>query len=916
MARLSDQARRRFGIEINVRVGVHCGLVYLDTAQDDVYGLAANLAARVSGLAPPGAVVVSDAVEVLIRNDFELEARPAALVKGVEEPIIHYRVVAERALARKWGQGPLVGRDRELAQLEKSWARAQAGTLSSPGVVFRGEPGIGKSRLAAAAAELVEASGSVVLELVGSPFHTDAGLHPVRTLLERRCGIDRSTDEAERLRLLEADVRGCGLDPQSTVPLLAPVLGMDAQAGYEQVAAEGRKLYELIAQAVQSYILACLRSEARLVVAEDVQWFDSSTRELLGALLNSGEGRLLVVITGRPSGWLPSGWPVEVVDLVPLTDTQTDELIIALNPGLTADERAAVAARCDGVPFYVEQVVAGLSQTGVPETLYEPLYSRLRASPKVVPVVEAAAVIGRQIDRGLLCLVVDLSDDEIDDVIDEFEDALVFERWGTGNWRFRHELLREVAAELAPPSVRRALHAKVADALSGAGEPDWQLIAGHYEHAERFDEAASAYQRASTDALLRGALAEARAYLTRALTHLDQAASAPDRDRLEMALRLERGRLTRAVEGYQSRDAAADYERCLQLAGTDLRDEDLFATLAALEGYYVTRADLRRVVQVLEALRTGLKHGRQWFIPVIEEYVGLVAFLRGEFDAAISHFEAANADLAAAEQHNVDAAWFLVNEPLAYAHTHLAWARLVRGDLTAAETELAHAARRAEQLGFPEGPYTTGYARTLEIWVRIEAGQLDRAGVLAADLSDLGERHGFDIWRLAGAMWQAVVRGLDAVGADDVEQTALATHIATVTTLLDSARKVGLNLFLTFYDGVLGRLLIAAGQPEAARERLEVGLELGRETGMCFYDAELLRLRAQTHDHLAARQADINAALELARHQGATLFQLRAALDDFALRGKPARTALAGAAHSLPRNSVLPELARATALLA
>ena len=54
VARLSEQAQRRFGIEITVRVGVHRGLVYLDTAHDDVYGLAANLAARVSGLAPPG----------------------------------------------------------------------------------------------------------------------------------------------------------------------------------------------------------------------------------------------------------------------------------------------------------------------------------------------------------------------------------------------------------------------------------------------------------------------------------------------------------------------------------------------------------------------------------------------------------------------------------------------------------------------------------------------------------------------------------------------------------------------------------------------------------------------------------------------------------------------------------------------
>ena len=295
-----------------------------------------------------------------------------------------------------------------------------------------------------------------------------------------------------------------------------------------------------------------------------------------------------------------------------------------------------MADRCDGVPFYIEQVVAGLSETGVPEALYEPLFARLRASANVVPVVEAAAVIGRHIDRGLLCSVVDLSDDEVDDVIDELEDALVLEPWGTDGWRFRHELLREVAAELAPPSVRRGLHAKVADALVGGagGDPDWRLVAGHYEQAERFDEAASAYRQASTDARRRGALAEARTYLTQALAQLDRCPPGPDRDRREIALRLERGFLATAAEGYQSREAAADFERCLQLGGTDLRDDELFATLPALAGYYLTRADLRRAVQVLESLRAGLEEGRQWFRPVIEAWFGVVAWLRGEFDAA------------------------------------------------------------------------------------------------------------------------------------------------------------------------------------------------------------------------------------------------------------------------------------------
>ena len=325
VARLSEQAKRRFGIEINVRVGVHRGLVYLDTAQDDVYGLAANLAARVSGLAPPGTVVVSEAVVPLVRDAFELQVRPAAAVKGVDGLIAHHQVLGERAVPTRVGRGPLVGRDRELGRLEKCWGRAQVGTLSTPGVVFRGEPGIGKSRLAAAATELAEASEAMVVELAGSPFHTDTGLHPVRTLLERRCGIGRLTEPGERLRLLHAHVAACSPEPGTLVSLLAPVLGIGAEAGYEPVPAEGRKLYDLIAQAVQAYLLACVGDAAGLVVAEDVHWFDPSTLEVLGSLLNAADGRLLVVITGRPGGWLPASWPVKVFDLAPLTNGQADD---------------------------------------------------------------------------------------------------------------------------------------------------------------------------------------------------------------------------------------------------------------------------------------------------------------------------------------------------------------------------------------------------------------------------------------------------------------------------------------------------------------------------------------------------------------------------------------------------------------
>ena len=356
VARLDQQSKRLFGIEIAVRIGVHRGLVYLDTNQDDVYGLGANLAARVSGLAQPGTVVVSEAVEPLVRDTFELEACQPVAVKGVEEPIVHHRVLDERLEPAKQRNRPLVGRDRELRRLEKNWSRAQAGMLATPGVVFWGEPGIGKSRLAALAEEMVEGSGATVVELSGSAFHTQSGLHPVRTLLERRCGISRRTAQDERLQLLEADVATLGLDP-ANVALLAPVAGIAPEAGYEAVAAEGEKLFELIADAVEAYLRACLGGGPALLVAEDVHWFDEDTLEILGALLSAAAGRLLVVITGRPGGWLSDSWPVKVVKLAALSNDDADALIAALNPTLTLDERTVVRRRCDGVPFYIEQVV-------------------------------------------------------------------------------------------------------------------------------------------------------------------------------------------------------------------------------------------------------------------------------------------------------------------------------------------------------------------------------------------------------------------------------------------------------------------------------------------------------------------------------------------------------------------------------
>jgi class 3 adenylate cyclase/tetratricopeptide (TPR) repeat protein len=922
VAQLSERAERKFGVAINVRVGIHRGLVYLDTDQDDVYGFAANLSARLCGVAGPGTVAVSDAVAPLVRDSFELRTGAPVAVKGVEAPITPHRVLGERPEPPPLGSPLLVGRDGERGWLQHSWQRARDGVLSTPGVVFRGEPGMGKTRLATEAADIVEGSGGTVIELRGSPLHTDTGLHPVRRLLERRCGITRLTDGVERLRLLDAELGSCALDPVSTVPLLAPVLGIGPEHGYRPAAVEGRTLYEWIGATVHRYVLACLHNRPGLVIAEDVHWFDPSTMELLASLLSAADGRLLVVVTGREGHWLQTSWPARIFDLAPLTDEQSDALIEALDPAVPGAQRAAVRARCDGVPFYIEHVVAGLEVAGheseVPEALYEPLFARLHARSDVVPVVEAAAVIGRAGDLPLLRSVVGRNGLDVDGVVTELVRARVLERRGTDRWRFRHELLREVAAELAPPSLRRELHSRAARALvdaATAAEPDWRVVARHFEHAQQYDQAVEAYQKASVDARRRGALQEALACLTNALSQLTGCAAGSARDRREIAIRLEHGFLTGALEGGTSGEAPADFERCLALASAGNYQDELFTTLTALIGYYVPRAELRRAHELLDSLSTRITRDRPWSRPVIASSLGSVTWLEGDFTTARRHLLQALADRSAADPAVLDAPSWVTVDPIAAAHQYLALTHTVCGDLDRANAELAESVRRSEELSFPHDSCNRAQTYFVEIWVCLEAGQTEQAATLVSRLRQLSQETGLDLWQWVGRTEHNTVKALTALnaGADAATLMAAADKIALH---VDGSRLMHLNIYLTFKDAVIGRLLIAAGQPEKARERLDRALRHAQETGMRFHDAELMRVRAQTFEEPRERRNALAAALEFARQQGATLFELRCLLDSFDLLGDRDRSELADAVRRFPGDARWPEFARAQQILA
>ena len=347
-----------------------------------------------------------------------------------------------------------------------------------------------------------------------------------------------------------------------------------------------------------------------------------------------------------------------------------------------------------------------------------------------------------------------------------------------------------------------------------------------------------------------------------------------------------------------------------------MRDDEVVRNAVALTGYYFAIGDLPRSARVLKSLRAGINADREYFRPVIEASIGIAAWLNGEFPTAREQMESGTTEFAAAGQHTLEALWFAPTDPMTMAHGILSLDRLACGDLRGAEAQVLRAARRAEELTFPQGPFSLAFARFFEIWIRIEARQLGHAATLAAELVDHAERHSFQVWALWGAAQRAVIEAMSLIFAEETNAGLLSAQVTRLTDVVKTVREAGLTVFITLFDGALAQLLTAAGRRVEARAQLDTALMLGRSIEMCFYEAELLRLRAHTHIDADASRADLAAALGVARRQGADLYEFRAALDDFELRGEPARAALDEVAGRLAADNPLPERQRYLSVLA
>src|SRR6266542_597708 len=503
-------------LSLQARVGVESGEVVTEDGEATfATGEAVNLAARLEQAAAPGQLLLGPAAHRLTLGRVEVEDVGPVELKGVAEPLWAWRAVGTTtngSARRRSVEAPLVGRVHELELLQNTYERALRDRRAHLFTIY-GEPGVGKSRLAREFSGVLE--GATVLSGRSLPFGEGVTYWPLAEMVKCAAGIaddDPLEVAIEKLREICED------------EVVADLLGL-ASGVLEAVQAESSQ--QEIAWAAREWAQRMAQEQPFVLVFEDIHWAEEPLLELIEHLVTwVREAPLLVLTLARPElldirpGRGGGRVRATAIELEPLGEAESEELVDALDGerGLSQEERAAVLAKTEGNPLFLEETLRMLEEEEgadvgrIPDTLQALIAARIaRLAPEAKALLQRAAVIGRIFWEGALAYL----SPELDSLEEPLEDLLLREFVlpeprstirGEQAHRFKHVLIREVAYAGLSKSDRAEHHAGFAAWLKErAGEELLEIRAHHLDHAAKL----SAELNGSAPAELRREAAEA-----------------------------------------------------------------------------------------------------------------------------------------------------------------------------------------------------------------------------------------------------------------------------------------------------------------------------------------------------------------------------------------------------------------------
>ncbi|HSE02762.1 MAG TPA: AAA family ATPase [Methylomirabilota bacterium] len=444
-------------------------------------------------IAKPGSVLMTPATLRLVEGYVHVKPIGPVAIKGLGAPVevfelagvaltrTRLQVSAGRGLTR------FVGRDAELGQLHTALERARSG--HGQVVALVGEPGAGKSRLVWELTHSHRTHGWLVLESSSVSYGKSTPFLSVIELLRRYFGVE-SPDDARRVRekltgrLLTLDE---GLRP--ALSAFEALLVDDGGA----VSGTGDASPGQARDAVKRLLLRESERQPLLLVFEDLHWLDPDSQALLDSLVESlPSHRLLLLVNYRPEyrhewGSKSSYAQIRLDPLGPETAEILLESLLGHDATLAA-LRSLLVERADGNPLFLEESVRGLAETGVlagergayrlaravqgtqvPATVQAILAARIdRLAPEDKALLQMASVVGKDVPLALLEAIADVPTDELARRLRRLQAAeLMYESrlFPDTEYTFKHALTHEVAYASMLAERRRALHARVVEAM-------------------------------------------------------------------------------------------------------------------------------------------------------------------------------------------------------------------------------------------------------------------------------------------------------------------------------------------------------------------------------------------------------------------------------------------------------------------